>query len=755
MRDHPRPCARCPRGALFACAGAAAWATLLAAGLPGGNRSEGAPGGPPANPQRSSDTGPGPRKRALLVGISRYNRGRPLDWHNLHAGNDVQALRRVLIDRFGFPADQILVLTDAQATRRGILDAFRRHLIAPARPGDVVLFHFSGHGQQIRDDNGDELDGLDESLVPFDYITQRAADGEKTNIRDDLLGALLQELKARMAGADGKVQGSITVTIDCCFSGTATRGRLVTRGRGWNEALDGPRPPSSPGGAPDSASGVLTPGEAVARGYVFLSACENDQQAKEITDAGGRPLGGAFTYQLVRALAQATPQTTYRALFERVSAEVSGTVPEQNPQLEGEGDHLLFSGAARPMPPYLLVQAADGDLIVLPVGTLHGVAEGCRFALYRAGSDVSEQRNRIADAVVTEVGLTTCRARVTRAAAARRGAVDLKAARAVETAANYGERRLRLLVGDRSRWQDLAASLEMATIDGVTERNYDVWLRPESGRLVLERKSGSVAAAIADDDRALQSLRAALLREWRWQFLAALHNEGPEALVRAEIRLAPVEVQTDGEGRLVKVLRDGSRVALTDGSYPVLRDGDYVMIELRNLSPFPVYVTVLALHPDGNIAPIFPHPLARGVRDNQLPAGDKWTRIQGARPEDFVFVMGEPYGLEIYKVIVTRDYADFSPLFDEATRRQRGEGGLLSGHAGPANPLATLLLTAADGKRRRGGAIPSAFWGVADLPFVVQPRASRRAEGRLLDAPHMPGDSDLLRRVLTYPVGRA
>jgi hypothetical protein len=32
----------------------------------------------------------------------------------------------------------------------------------------LYIFNSSGHGQQIQDDNGDELDGYDEALIPYD-----------------------------------------------------------------------------------------------------------------------------------------------------------------------------------------------------------------------------------------------------------------------------------------------------------------------------------------------------------------------------------------------------------------------------------------------------------------------------------------------------------------------------------------------------------------------------------------------------------
>ena len=69
----------------------------------------------------------------------------PPDWWNLNTKNDVERIKLVLLDRFKFAVDDVLVLTDGQATRQGIIDAFHNHLVAKARPGNLVYFHYSGH----------------------------------------------------------------------------------------------------------------------------------------------------------------------------------------------------------------------------------------------------------------------------------------------------------------------------------------------------------------------------------------------------------------------------------------------------------------------------------------------------------------------------------------------------------------------------------------------------------------------------------
>lgn len=91
-----------------------------------------------------------PRKLALLVGINQYPNSKRFE--NLEGCvTDVNLQQELLIYRFGFNPDDILTLTsdqtpDKQPTRKNILAAFEEHLIKQAKPGDIVVFHFSGRG---------------------------------------------------------------------------------------------------------------------------------------------------------------------------------------------------------------------------------------------------------------------------------------------------------------------------------------------------------------------------------------------------------------------------------------------------------------------------------------------------------------------------------------------------------------------------------------------------------------------------------
>ncbi|MBD0303462.1 MAG: caspase family protein, partial [Tolypothrix sp. T3-bin4] len=160
------------------------------------------------------------RKLALLVGINDYPETSQLSSLN-GCINDVELQRHLLIYRFGFNPQDILTLTNQKATRQGILDAFEIHLINQAKPGDIVVFHYSGHGSQVADPDNDYPDGLNSTLVPFD--SQRPANPSMGSIVQDITGHTLFLLMTALKTEN------VTVVLDCCHSGGAKRGNLQIR----------------------------------------------------------------------------------------------------------------------------------------------------------------------------------------------------------------------------------------------------------------------------------------------------------------------------------------------------------------------------------------------------------------------------------------------------------------------------------------------------------------------------------------------
>lgn len=154
--------------------------------------------------------------RALLVLIDAYPQ--KSGWGNIHATNDSLIIIPMLFKQ-GYSPKNIAILSNEKATKRKIIqslsDIYKRSM-----KGDYIYIHFSCHGQQMIDNNGDETDGLDEALIPYD-AKRRYAKGvyeRENHLRNDELEVHLEQLRRRI----GK-NGHITVILDACHSGTGTR----------------------------------------------------------------------------------------------------------------------------------------------------------------------------------------------------------------------------------------------------------------------------------------------------------------------------------------------------------------------------------------------------------------------------------------------------------------------------------------------------------------------------------------------------
>jgi metacaspase-1 len=247
--------------------------------------------------------------KALLVGINEYRSVRGLRG----CVNDVVNIRSVLKQVVGLNNEDIRVVIDDRATKAMIRDRLQ-WLTAGTKAGDVRIFHFSGHGSQIRDRENDELgDGLDEILCPHDM------DWDGTFITDDDLDELLQV-------PDGVL---LEAVLDCCHSGDSARALGLEAG----EASPGGRflrPPIDIASRHEGDN-LRAPRKLLARRPATLwSACDESQTAADASMGG--IFNGAFTFFLCKHLRENVAGTR-EELLARVTASLVDQGFEQRPQL--------------------------------------------------------------------------------------------------------------------------------------------------------------------------------------------------------------------------------------------------------------------------------------------------------------------------------------------------------------------------------------------------------------------------------------
>lgn len=266
-------------------------------------------------------------KRAVLIGINKYQ----VPGSDLNGCvNDVKNLSGALKTYYGFADKDITTLTDLKATKKAMQAAIQK-LIVGGKKGDTLLLHYSGHGSNVPDDNGDEADHRDEILCPTDLDW-------KDTLRDDWLRKIFNKLRKGV---------SLTVIMDCCHSDTITRAMLPpdapVRERFLPCPLDfmatesGRKLRGAVRGQLRKASKSKSRKSDIVHAEIpelLITGCRSTQTSADAHIGG--TYNGALTYYLVESIKEADGKLTYRELHRRTMAKLKAEDFDQVPQLEGQ-----------------------------------------------------------------------------------------------------------------------------------------------------------------------------------------------------------------------------------------------------------------------------------------------------------------------------------------------------------------------------------------------------------------------------------
>jgi hypothetical protein len=267
-------------------------------------------------------------------------------------------MERFLCSHFGYQKDDIVMLTDDARnprqipTRDNILQAMQ-WLVSNAQPHDSLFFHYSGHGGQTKDLDGDEDDGYDEVIYPVDHE-------QNGHIVDDLMHDIL--VRPLPPGC------RLTAIFDSCHSGTAldlpyvysTEGKIkepnlaAEAGQGLLSAVSS-YARGDMGGVFKSAMGIVKvatgsqkKAEEITRrtktspaDAISWSGCKDSQTSADAYEAGTAT--GAMSYAFITTLSQ-NPQQSYQTLLVNIR-EILRAKYSQKPQLSAShpmDTNLLF-----------------------------------------------------------------------------------------------------------------------------------------------------------------------------------------------------------------------------------------------------------------------------------------------------------------------------------------------------------------------------------------------------------------------------
>lgn len=237
-------------------------------------------------------------KRALMIGVGNYPAS--TGWSKISSSNDIDLLKPVL-QKAGF---SVTTLVDAQATHQGIVNALDK-LTKQARKKDIILIHFSCHGQQMDSFSDAEDDGLDEAMIPYDALREPSKTYQGENhLRDKELDIYLTKLRKKIGP-----NGQLLVILDACHSGDATRGEdddvlldpEVGHERGVSDIFSSKNPNRQ---AKQLAKHTFSK-RSRSQGYapiIALSACKPEQRSYEYRDPKTKTCYGSLSYLVWKEL---------------------------------------------------------------------------------------------------------------------------------------------------------------------------------------------------------------------------------------------------------------------------------------------------------------------------------------------------------------------------------------------------------------------------------------------------------------------
>lgn len=304
------------------------------------------------------------KKFGVFVGINDYP-GMNNDLSG--AVNDARNLRKLLTIRFRFLPSNTTLLLDKSATRANIIAKIKEYGQL-AGNGDILVFHYSGHGSLFLDSESDELDErtkvevdadigngqryvlpldfYDSALVPWDSGLDTSGKPWGNLILDDELYGLFSPITKK----------GVTVVFisDSCHSGSISKAQ--TKGSKIRFM------------APEQALNIKSLSDIKRRNiegqikvesrnlngsYLALAAAKDNEFAMD--SSGGASPGGLFTATLIQIIKSSRAPLTYKRLMEMVRSKVSEVSSnafsnDQHPQLEirfGSAESKIFEPIIR------------------------------------------------------------------------------------------------------------------------------------------------------------------------------------------------------------------------------------------------------------------------------------------------------------------------------------------------------------------------------------------------------------------------
>ncbi|MBY0477104.1 MAG: caspase family protein [Chitinophagaceae bacterium] len=644
-----------------------------------------------------------PEKLALIVAISNY--APSTGWNKLNAENDIPLIKEAL-KRQGFKEENIRIIRDKEATKQGILSAIQQQLIDKAKPGDVCVFHFSGHGEQVFDNNGDEADGYDEALVTYDAPMEYQPGVEK-HLRDDEFGFKLEEIRTKL-GANG----NLLVIVDACHSGTSTRSGLGNyRGTTTKYQPKGYTGKTTAKVVNESLFSLGEPKPGLAPMSAFFASA-----ASELNQECGDEHCGSLSLAFSKALAKADTKTSYRGLFDNIRLEMSKSVPGQTPNAEGDLDKELFGGKALGKPNYFTVeQVVDKKKISIACGKIYGVFAGTTVKIYPSNTYNRETAQPIAKGTLVT-------------------AADYTSEIELDTELNNDQLKTAWVFLEEVSYGDLTVPVTIKTTDAALNNKLSAALAKikqakttDQGEVFIEHGANGfsndsiyistagdyrlgVCSKDAGEEELYSFLSAKIGAYGRAAYLRNLNMKNEELNVVFEF--IPIDYKK-AEGNSNAVVKDLPVKTIKDASGNIVfQHNDRYNLRIINNGQERLYYNILEIQPDNLVNVLFPS-ANQQASDCFINPGDT-VRLQR------IFRIGPPDGMNVMKLIAAKSPLNLRQVF-------MVQAGTRSSTTKPANPFEKLMdgINRTEGIQTRGSGeetIQPDAVNIFSIPYKILPK---------------------------------
>ena len=628
-------------------------------------------------------------KKAFVITIGDYPAQN--GWSDLSSSKDKEIVLDLLLSQ-GFAESNIVALSDENATYSGFKAAITT-FISTIQKGDIIYFHFSGHGQQVMDVSSkdfkteyldkDEPDGLDEALVLYN-APMKWTDGYKfeEHLVDDQINHYFNLIREKITGT-----GQIIAVFDACHSGTVSRGENDWVVRGTNKVCAPENYNPTAVSNDESNSDFAFENKSEMGKLVCFFGCQPNQVNRELNKAG------SLTTFFASAMKELKENATYNNLFSLINEGMAVNFQNaQHPDIEGDDlNQLIFSGKLIVQDKFVQCEKLVGSVAYIKGGAINGLALGDSIGFFSNTTNQINGERPLFKGVISELEVLNSKVTLTTKKNDRgekyRAFVICKtiAPASLDVALDAGvlNKELKQIFENKKNIQLVEGKAKYViknyTADGETSKTkVQIMVGDVDFALPLRNMSGIDISTNQGKDSVLSMLsmasRAEIFRELEWY----------EESITVETKITKLSNLKKGEKPI-----DADN---QDLKYVSLSKNEGFKIEFNNQNDTPIYLNVITLDPNGG--------MDWYTQNKVLPASNKKTLNYGWEP---------PYGMQMMKFIYSKASIDFSSI-NEMGKSLASRGG--------ESPLLTIIGNASSGTR--GAADGSSDLIINNFTFLIK-----------------------------------